>query len=48
MCLRKYENGSRIRADFAFRLSKVELQRLMGQGVKPEVKGNRSRFASGS
>jgi len=41
-------NARRFPADFAFRLSKVELERLMGQSVKSEVTGNRSQFATGS
>jgi hypothetical protein len=41
-------NTRRFPADFAFRLSKLELERLMGQSVKSEVKGNRSQFATGS
>jgi hypothetical protein len=40
-------NARRFPADFAFRLSKAELEQLVGQRARSEQSGNRSQFATG-
>ena len=41
-------NVRRFPVDFAFRLSKVELEHLTGQSAKSDITGNRSQNATGS
>lgn len=41
-------NVRRFPVDFAFRLSKVELEHLTGQSAKSDITGNRSQIATGS
>jgi hypothetical protein len=40
-------NARRFPADFAFRLSKAELEQLVGQRARSEQSGNRSQIATG-